>query len=139
MREYTRLEKSNVNGGELCTCFGKLMSGIFTPYHDEWTPALRSMGAALGQFICMMDAAVDYDEDQKKHHYNVLASLSLSPEEARETLMILMGRVTSIFEKLPLVQDLPLLRSILYGGVWQQYNAAMKKRAGESASPVEGD
>lgn len=41
--------------------------------------------------------------------------------------MTLMGRATALFERLPLEQDLALLRSILYAGVWQQYNAALQK------------
>ena len=35
-----------------------------------------------------------------------------------EYLVLTMGRCTHFFEKLPLVQDKPLLDNILYSGVW---------------------
>ena len=38
-----------------------------------------------------------------------------------------MGRCTESYEKLPLVQDKPLLDNILYSGVWVQYRGKMKK------------
>ena len=43
-------------------------------------------------------------------------------------LKALCGHVTAIFERLPLVQDIDLLRSILYAGVWQQYRDMLEKK-----------
>lgn len=38
------------------------------------------------------------------------------------------------FEALPVLQDIELLRNILYSGVWLRYDAAMKKlKIGRSA------
>lgn len=68
-----------------------------------------------------MDAAMDYQDDQKKNSYNPLFRMHKKPEEMREILAMSIGNVTQIFEKLPLVQDLHLLRNILYAGVWQEY------------------
>ena len=39
----------------------------------------------------------------------------------QEILEIPIGNAVRIFEKLPLLQDVHLMRNILYGGVWQQY------------------
>ena len=37
------------------------------------------------------------------------------------------------FEQLPLVEDLSILRNILYSGVWTKYQAIQRKRAEEEA------
>ena len=55
-------------------------------------------------------------------------ALGQAPESVRETLMVLIGRATEVFERLPLEKDLGLMRNILYAGVWQQYNS---RRAGQ--------
>ena len=41
--------------------------------------------------------------------------------------MLTMGRCTAEFEKLPLVQDKPLLDNILYSGVWVNYRRKRKE------------
>ena len=42
--------------------------------------------------------------------------------------------VAAAFEALPVLQDIELLRNILYSGVWLRYDAAMKKlKIGRSA------
>ena len=38
-----------------------------------------------------------------------------------------MGRCTESFERLPLVQDKPLLDNVLYSGVWVSYHRGKKK------------
>ena len=75
-----------------------------------------------------MDDAVDYDADQKKHRYNPLVTLTTTPNEMRPALMNVLGEASSAFEHLPLVQDVNLLRNILYSGLWIRYNQAMEKR-----------
>ncbi len=44
---------------------------------------------------------------------------------------MLIGECAAEFEKLPLLQDVEIMRSILYSGVWMQYERALKKK-GES-------
>ena len=44
-----------------------------------------------------------------------------------EYLVLTMGRCTDAFEKLPLVQDKPLLDNILYSGVWTGKRRKEKK------------
>ena len=43
-------------------------------------------------------------------------------------LTMLIGRCTQAFEVLPLVQDVEILRSVLYSGVWAKYVSVRKKR-----------
>lgn len=127
MTETAELEKQSGSGGAVCASFGRLMGELFVWKDDLWSASLRQMGMWLGQFICLMDAAVDYERDVKRHHYNALQSLGETSKEARDTLMTLIGRAADIFERLPLEQDLTLLRNILYAGVWQQYNQRVEK------------
>ena len=142
MRVYNALEQEKAPGGELCASFGRLMGELFVWREDVWSTLLRAMGNYLGQFICLMDAAMDYDHDRKHGSYNALETMGLTPPEARDVLTVPIGRATALFEKLPLEKDLQLLRSILYAGVWQQYEAAMKKKdedPRQAAGEIGGD
>lgn len=100
---------------------GKMLSELFVYEEDFWSNSLRRFGYELGRFIYLMDAAMDYQDDQKKNSYNPLFRMHKKPEEMGEILTMSIGNATQIFEKLPLVQDLHLLRNILYAGVWQEY------------------
>ena len=94
-----------------------------------WTPTLMQMGDALGRFIYLLDAALDYDKDKRKGKYNPFLAMGTGKDPARwqEYLVLTMGRATAAFEKLPLVQDKPLLDNILYSGVWVAYRANRKE------------
>ena len=48
-------------------------------------------------------------------------------------LTLLLGEGAVAFEQLPLVEDLSILRNILYSGVWTKYQAIQRKRAEEEA------
>ena len=82
LAEYDRLEQMKASGGELCSCFGRLMSELFVWRQDEWAGGMRQLGQSLGEFICLMDAAMDYEADRKKGSYNALAAMELTPPEA---------------------------------------------------------
>ena len=84
---------------------------------------LRQMGDALGRFIYLMDAVMDYHRDARKNAYNPLLAMGTGENRQRweEYLLLTMGRCTRFYEKLPLVQDKALLDNILYSGVWVQY------------------
>ncbi len=107
-----------VQPDEAVNCFGRLMSEIFIYKEDFWSNSLRNFGYHLGRFIYLMDAAVDYKKDRKNNNYNLLVQMGKKPEEMEEILEMLIGEAARQFEKLPLVQDVHLLRNILYGGVW---------------------
>ena len=44
------------------------------------------------------------------------------------TLMMMMSESAKAFEKLPIIQDVDILRNIIYSGVWLKFEAAKKKR-----------
>lgn len=121
IRSLSRLEQEGCDNPDLCAgCFGDLMGELFVYEEDLWAPTLRQMGNALGRFIYLLDAAVDYDKDEKKRSYNPFLAMGTGKDWPRweQYLVMTMGRCTEAFEKLPLVQDKDLLDNILYSGVW---------------------
>lgn len=126
--ELAKIEREQPNDPDAgARCFGRLMEGIFLYQKDYWEEHLRRLGYGLGQYIYLADAAVDLKQDIKQDTYNPLKNLSTTPEELRPTLMMVLGDASQAFEMLPLVQDVHLLRNILYSGLWIQYNRGMQK------------
>ncbi len=124
IQRLDEIERTSVrNPDAAVNCSGRMLSELFVTEEDFWSGSLRDFGFELGKFIYLMDAAMDYDSDRRKHSYNPLICAGMRPEDMKELLAMSMGNVTQIFEQLPLVQDVHLLRNILYGGVWQQYSA----------------
>ncbi len=121
------------NPDAAANCFGKLLGELFVYHEDTWAQTLRNMGEQLGRFIYFMDAACDIERDKQQGSYNPLAGLTLSKQDIDETLILFAGRATQQFEKLPLEQDLHLLRSVLYSGIWQKRNAQEAKKTRRTA------
>lgn len=130
-----RLSAVEEGGGEdpdaAANIFGRLMGELFVCVEEPlWQDRLRAFGQALGRFIYMMDACVDLEKDIKHGKYNPLAAMGkdhLTEDEKRTILKVLIGECTQIFELLPLLQDVGILRNILYSGVWNQYAMALRK------------
>ena len=117
----SELEKADCpNPDEPAGCFGELMAELFVYREDLWAPHLRQMGMALGRFIYLLDAAVDYRRDKRKKKYNPFLAMGMEEDwrQWEEYLVLAMGRCTRSYEMLPLVQDKGLLDNILYSGVW---------------------
>ncbi len=130
IRCLNELEKANCpNPDEPAGVFGSLMAELFVFEEDLWSPALRQMGQALGRFVYLLDAALDYDRDKRQGKYNPYLSMGMEKNWPRweEYLVLTMGRCTASFEMLPLVQDKALLDNILYSGVWVNYRGKRKE------------
>ena len=133
--ELSRLEKENCNNpDEVAGCFGQLMGELLVYEEDLWSHALREMGMALGRFIYLADAAIDYRKDTRKKKYNPYLAMGTGEDWPRweEYLVLAMSRCTEYYERLPLVQDKALLDNILYSGVWTNFGK-LRKKAGEDA------
>lgn len=117
------------NPDEPAGVFGTLMGELLVVREDLWSETLRKMGNALGRFIYLLDAELDYDKDQRKGKYNPFLAKGEAKDWARweDYLVLTMGRCTAEFEKLPLVQDKALLDNILYSGVWVNYRRKRKE------------
>lgn len=130
VERLSELEKVGcANPDEPAGAFGELMAQLLTYEDDLWAPDLRQMGDALGRFIYLLDAALDYDKDKRKGNYNPYLAMGTGKDWPRweEYLVLTMGRSTAAFEKLPLVQDKALLDNILYSGVWVNYRGKEKE------------
>ena len=127
----SRLEKAGCdNPDEPAGCFGELMGQLLVYRQDLWTPVLEQMGRALGRFIYLADAAVDYRHDRRKGSYNPFIAMGMAEdrEKWKEYLVLTMARCTDYYERLPLVQDKDVLDNILYSGVWVEYGRRMTER-----------
>lgn len=130
IEKLSALEKANCsNPDNVANCFGALMAEILVYEEDLWAPALRQMGMALGRFIYLLDAAVDYRRDKKHRKYNPYIAMGSEEDWERweEYLVLAMSRCTDAYERLPLVQDKDILDNILYSGVWVGYKGKRKE------------
>ncbi len=113
-------------------CFGNLMGELFVINEsDYWADTLRQLGQGLGRFIYIMDACIDFESDKKKNRPNPLLPLSdglRDKESDYQLLSMLLSDCTIAFERLPILQDIDLMRNILYAGVWQKYNQELFQR-----------
>ena len=129
-----QLEKANcANADETANCFGTLMGELLVYREDLWAPTLRKTGMALGRFIYLADAAVDYRRDRRKKKYNPFLAMGTGEDWPRweNYLILAVGRCTEEFERLPLVQDKGILDNILYSGVWCSFRGKKQKKGEE--------
>ena len=122
-------EAGCANPDETANCFGQLMAQLFIYREDLWTPVLQQLGMALGRFVYLGDAVLDYRRDRRKKKYNPFLAQGGGEdwETWQQYLVLAMARCTDAFEKLPLVQDKPLLDNILYSGVWSSFRAKRRE------------
>lgn len=124
LAQLSRLESENCGEPDApAACFGQLLGELLVWQEDLWAPTLRELGMALGRFIYLADAAVDYPADKKKNRYNPFFAMGMEADPRRweEYLVLAMGRAAQAYERLPLVQDKKLLDNIVYSGVWVEY------------------
>lgn len=116
---------------EIINCSGELISELFVYKEDYWSDTLRRFGYEMGRFIYLMDAAIDYEKDTKAGNYNPFVKMKFERERVENILKMMIGNAMEQFDVLPLVKDENILKNILYGGVWIQYNT---KLAGKEKS-----
>ena len=116
IQALSRLEKDGGTADQLANSFGQLMGQLLVYRQDMWASTLEEMGFYLGRFVYLADAVEDYEKDMEKGRFNPLNAHDRSRWD--EYLVLAMGRCTQCYERLPLVQDKPLLDNILYSGVW---------------------
>ncbi len=110
---------------------GDMIGEIFVYKEDEWADNLKKMGFYLGKFIYLMDAFEDLEKDERKKEYNPWTPVRNQKDfdaVVENTLMMMMSECAKQFEKLPIVQDVEILRNIIYSGVWTKYEAIRRKR-----------
>lgn len=132
MESFAEAEKeAEPDIDRLSGLFGQVMAEIVTPGEDEWTDNLRTLGFYLGKFIYLLDAYDDVEKDIGKGAVNPFRSRYESPdfeEECRTILRMMMSECCREFEKLPILENVEILRNILYSGVWCRYEMIHQKR-----------
>lgn len=110
---------------------GEMLGEIFVYKKDLWEDALRRMGFYLGKFIYLMDAWEDIEQDCRTGNYNPLYSVykTMEAEKTEEGKQKFDEYITGLLEKmaaeccrafevLPIVDNVEILRNILYSGIW---------------------
>lgn len=118
---------ADLNPDAAANRFGMLLGDLFAFKDDFWATDLRRFGARLGKFVYVMDAVMDLRQDRETGSYNPFSSSSCVREEYQEDLELLAAATADAFERLPLERDVHVLRSVLYSGIWQRYNAEESK------------
>lgn len=135
--EIKEIEWEKENLDIIAGYFGGIMSELFVYRCDEWETTLRKMGFFLGKFIYLMDAYEDIEADIEKKSYNPFTILYQKKgveefeKESTSILRMMMAECSSAFEILPVVEDVSILRNILYSGVWCRYEYVRQKRMGK--------
>ena len=131
LQKLAAAEKRNCSSIDYTAgCFGDICAGIFVCHNDEWAGDLRRMGYFLGKFIYLMDAYEDMEEDKKKNCYNPFLAtrdVCITHEEVYKILLMMMSEAGKAFERLPVVQNVGILRNIIYSGVWCRYECIKNK------------
>lgn len=132
MQSFSEAEQSeNTDIDTLAGLFGQVMAEIVVFREDEWSENLYRLGFFLGKFIYICDAYEDIETDIKKGTFNPLKQRYESPgfeEECKTILMMMISECCKEFEKLPILDNVEILRNILYSGVWCRYEAAHERR-----------
>lgn len=136
---YEAEKKNEVDIDVMAGYYGEVMAEIFVWRQDVWEDNLRKMGFFLGKFIYLMDAFEDVEEDIKKNNYNPFKEMyTAAPdtfnEKCKEILIMMMAECSREFEKLPILENVEIIRNILYSGVWFRYQQVVTKRKEQQES-----
>lgn len=128
-------QKNDQNLDAAANLTGDLLGELYVMRKDVYEKDLRELGFYLGKFIYLCDCYEDIERDLKKKNYNPLLSRSTRPEfvgECERMLNDMMARAAMAFERLPLLEDAPIMRNILYSGIWLRFENAGERRKAKS-------
>ena len=110
---------------------GRMLGILFRYKEDFWSDTLQRIGDGLGRFIYFMDAFDDLQSDIKHGRFNPLKSIQDKENFnaiCKDLMTMMVADSTSAFEDLPIVQDVDLLRNVLYSGIWSRYMQIIRKQ-----------
>lgn len=132
LKDITAGEKAGENDIDIMSGrFGEIMGEIFVYRQDEWAGSMYKIGFYLGKFIYLMDAYEDIEADLKNKTYNPLIRLYQNDgfeEYCHQILTMMMAECSREFEKLPILENIEILRNVLYSGVWCRFDVVTNKR-----------
>lgn len=118
-------ERSGVTSvDEAANPSGELLAGVFDMKQDEWQNYLRKMGFFLGKYVYILDAYDDLERDIKKNNFNPLKDFRNDEnfsEKCREMLVMMAAESAKAFEALPILENVDILRNVLYYGIWNKF------------------
>lgn len=96
-------------------------------YCEDWSKELGDFGYQLGKFIYILDAYDDVGEDIKRGRYNPFTEKYQSMEKEAfqswvgQLLMMIAADMAKVYEKMPIVEEVGILRNIIYSGIWCRF------------------
>ena len=120
--------------------FGEILAEVFVYRDDYWKEDLYKIGFFLGKYIYLLDAYEDVEKDIKGGDYNPFKEISTREnfdEQVLNLLMLMIGECTDAFERLPIVENVEILRNILYSGVWVRYGKTKTTRMEKKSKQVQ--
>ena len=127
--------RNDMNLDAAANLSGEMLGELYVWKKDVYERDLRELGFYLGKFIYLCDSFEDIEQDIKKKNYNPLVERFERPEFEAESRMMLedmMARACRAFECLPLLEDAPIMRNILYSGIWLRFEGACERRKAKS-------
>ena len=138
LSEINEAEKANTeNIDHISGLFGKVMADVVTMKNDEWAPYLEKLGFYLGKFIYIMDAYEDVEKDMESGSYNPFKNKfgkENFEEDTERILNMMMAESAKYFELLPVVDNIEILRNIIYAGVWAKFEMVKTRRKDKDGS-----
>ena len=132
LKNLNNLERENCqNIDKMAGLFGKVMEELFIYKEDGWEDILRKLAYNLGKFLYILDAYEDIEEDVKKESYNPFLEKYQEADFEKNCRIVLTSAIAECsraFEMLPLIDNVKILRNILYSGVWCHYEKIREGR-----------
>lgn len=113
---------------------GEVMAKLYQFRDDIWKEDLGRLGFYIGKYIYLMDAYEDVEKDRKTGNYNPLVYLENTGEfeqTVEQILLMMTAEASRAFEKLPILENVDILRNILYAGIWTKYEMIKRRRESE--------
>lgn len=135
LEKIHQLEKENCTNLDLISgCFGHVMGEIMVYQDDIFKDDLYNMGYYLGKFIYLIDAFEDIEEDIQKNNYNPFKDKFENDnfqDYCYHILEMMISKSSFYFEKLPIIENVDILKNIIYSGIWTKFELIKKKRSEE--------
>jgi hypothetical protein len=135
LRELSEIESEKlISIDDAARTFGELMAEIFVYKDDMWKEDLHKIGFYLGKYIYLLDAYEDLEKDLKEGAYNPFREIYKNEDfedYVLNLLMMMISECTDAFERLPLIENVEILRNILYSGVWTRFNNHQQSKKGK--------
>ena len=132
LQKIIALEKVGENNiVTLSSLSGDMIKEIFAPKEDVFYKKLTEIGKSLGSFIYIMDSYDDLKKDIKHGSFNLLKDISNQEDfdkVVKELLELPLSQAANSLERLPLDDNLSILRNIIYSGVWSRFEVLNRKK-----------